>query len=310
MAVLYPFSSETERFLSMAPSEGETHRWLAQVTGRLRDSLTSERCEVFLRMCCKQMVRHREIPDKEIAAAVAFAYEGQRSTIGGKAAAIKPKSNYGERALNWPDANDEVAGRVLGECDPVFDGEIETGLGPGDVLPQLFNPGELVCTGRVCEKPVIRPVEAALSDAGEQQFIVINPMKGPHGINLQGRISPRCQDNILQRRYLVAEFDDPTLPKAGQAILASHLGGLAPLVMAVDSGGKSVHAWYRVDGMDVREQARFFAHACLLGADRTRWDVCGWLRMPGGLRVKNNKPGIRQRILYWSGKDNRPQTTV
>jgi hypothetical protein len=70
----------------------------------------------------------------------------------------------------------------------------------------------------------------------------------------------------------------------------------------VDSGGKSVHAWYRVDGMSAREQASFFAHACLLGADRTRWDTCGWLRMPGGLRVKSDGQQVRQKVLFWRSR--------
>jgi hypothetical protein len=48
-----------------------------------------------------------------------------------------------------------------------------------------------------------------------------------------------------------------------------------------------------------RDQARFFAVACLLGADATRWDICGWLRMPGGTRVRADGTRARQRILYF-----------
>ena len=76
------------------------------------------------------------------------------------------------------------------------------------------------------------------------------------------------------------------------------LAEAAPLVMAVDSGGKSVHAWFHVEGMGRQDQARFFAVACLFGADPTRWDICGWLRMPGGTREKADGSRVRQKILY------------
>jgi hypothetical protein len=185
---------------------------------------------------------------------------------------------------------------------PVFDGETSTGLRPGDVLPLLFHGGELVCTGVDSERATVRPVEAVLSDADTLQFICVNPMRGSLAMNQAGRPSPRCQNNVMVRRYLVAEFDDATLAKAQQAQLATALGDMAPLVMAVDSGGKSVHAWYAVEAMTRQDQARFFALACLVGADQTRWDICGWLRMPGGLRVKPDFSRVRQRILYWNGQ--------
>jgi len=125
-------------------------------------------------------------------------------------------------------------------------------------------------------------------------------MRGTLAMNHAGRPSARCQNNVMVRRYLVAEFDDPGLGKRKQAQLATALGDMAPLVMAVDSGGKSVHAWYAVEAMARRDQARFFAVACLLGADPTRWDICGWLRMPGGLRSRPDGGRVRQKILYWS----------
>jgi len=212
------------------------------------------------------------------------------------------QANYGRRAIEWPEANPEAIWKVLETVAPVFDGETSTGLRPGDVLPLLFHGGELVCTGADSERATVRPVEAVLSDADTLQFICVNPMRGSLAMNQAGRPSPRCQNNVMVRRYLVAEFDDATLAKAQQAQLATALGDMAPLVMAVDSGGKSVHAWYAVEAMTRQDQARFFALACLLGADQTRWDICGWLRMPGGLRVRPDFSRVRQRILYWNGQ--------
>jgi len=291
MANLFPFSQRTAERLAAAPAPGGTHKWLAQAASGVSRTMAPERCFAFLRRCCDVHVAHRCIPDREIEAAVELAYGG---------APAVGAVNFGRQAIEWPAPNVEVIGRVLGSVEPVFDGETSTGLRPAEVLPLLFRPGELVCTGAESERAVVRPVEAAVADADGLQFICVNPMRGPAAMNHAGRPSARCQNNVVLRRFLVAEFDDASLGKRGQAQLATGLAEKAPLVMAVDSGGKSVHAWFHVEGMERRDQARFFAVACLLGADATRWDICGWLRMPGGTRMKADGARARQRILYFN----------
>ncbi len=279
--------------LAEAPTSGETHRWLAQVASGLRGTLAPEACFKFLRRCCDEFVAHREVPDREIGAAVELAHGDV--TANGPAGG----ANFGRRAIAWPEASERVIRKVLDTVEPCFDGAASTGLRPCEVLPALFQPGELVCMGADSERALIRPVEEVLTEADTMQFVCVNPMRGAAALNYAGRMSVRCQNNVALRRFLVAEFDDATISKREQAQLATALGQMAPLVMAVDSGGKSVHAWFRVEGMPAREQAKFFAVACLLGADRTRWDMCGWLRMPGGLRVVDGRPSVRQKILYW-----------
>jgi hypothetical protein len=290
MANLYPFSSKTAERLAEPPAAGGTHRWLAQVASGVSHVLTPAKCFEFLRRCCDVHVAHRRVPDREIEAAVEFAY-GDHSAD----AAV----NYGRKALEWPEPNADVIRKVLETTEPLFDGETSTGLRPGDVLPHLFHGGELVCTGADSERATVRPVEDVLTDAECLQFICVNPMRGSLAVNHSGRPSARCQNNVMARRYLVAEFDDASLAKRQQAQLVAALADIAPLVMAVDSGGKSVHAWFYVEGMSRQDQARLFVVCCLLGADQTRWDICGWLRMPGGLRVKADSSRVRQRILYW-----------
>ena len=291
MAGIYPFSQKTVGRLSSPPTAGETHRWLAQAASGVAHLMPAEKCFAFLRQCCDLHVAHRQVPDREIAAAVELAYGGGTASTG--------QVNFGRKALDWPEANPELIARTLERVEPVFDGETSTGLSPADVLPALFRPGELVCTGADSDRAVVRPVEAAVADAHEAQFICVNPMRAMVAMNQAGRPSARCQNNVKARRYLVAEFDDASITKRQQAQLATALGGAAPLVMAVDSGGKSLHAWFDVESMTRQDQARFFAVACLLGADRTRWDLCGWLRMPGGLRAATEGRRVRQKILYW-----------
>ncbi len=290
MALLYPFSHRTAERLRAMPGPGGTHRWLARVAGSLRHLLSADQCFKFLRHCCDKGVTHRVVPDSEIVAAVDFAYSGQPVV----------KANFGRGAVDWPEGNATLISRVLRETAPAFDTEPGTGLGPADVLPHLFRPGELICSGRIKERAMVRPLEDTIADANWLQFIVINPMRGQEAVNYDGKPSARCQNNTGTRRHLVAEFDDLTMSKAQQAQLITRLGQFAPLIMVVDSGGKSLHAWFRVDHLAARDQVRFFYVACLLGADDSRWDICGWLRMPGGLRVIEGVPAVRQRILHFN----------
>jgi hypothetical protein len=75
-----------------------------------------------------------------------------------------------------------------------------------------------------------------------------------------------------------------------------------PLVLIVDSAGKSLHGWFYCDGLDDAEGGRlhsFFGYAVKLGADVKMWGSYQFSRMPGGTRKEN---GQRQRVLYFDSK--------
>ena len=186
MAQLFPFSQRTAERLAAAPEAGGTHKWLAQVASGVCHVLTPDQCGAFLRRCCDVHVMHRRVPDREIGAAVDFAYDS-----GFQSSNFKCQTNYGRRAIEWPEKNAEVIGRLLATVEPVFDGETSTGLRPADVFPRLFRHGELVCTGAESERAVVRPVEAAVADADTLQFICLNPMRGSMAMNHAGRPSAR-----------------------------------------------------------------------------------------------------------------------
>ena len=292
MAILYPLSQKTMNRLRNGPKQGGTHNWLAVVAGGLKKLLPRNQSIAYLRRCCDEFVRHRQVPDREICNAVEFAY----GDYGGS-------PNFGQKALNWPKPDSSFLGKIIHETKPCFDAGSDTGLEAQQVLPKLYGKDELICMGLDESRPLIGPLLQILGDAQSQQFIVVNPMKGDFGVNRRGMPSQRCQNNTGPRRYIVAEFDDPNLSKNNQAAVATMLRKVAPLVLAVDSGGKSIHAWYRVSHLGAKDQARFFAFACLLGADPTRWDPCGWLRMPGGLRCSKGVRSIRQRILFFDDRE-------
>ena len=288
MAELLPFSSTIDALLSVPPPAGGTHRWMAQIASGLRRCLTREKAFRFLRDCCDRFVAHRPVPDREIEAAVSLAYDNP----GGCRAGRGPLPD-------WPEKNDATVGMVMAKTEPAFDPAGDTGVTAREALEMAFLPGELVCAGWRCESAGIQPRERWALRAGTAQFVCVNPMRAAKGVTQTRKESARCQTNVAVRRWIVAEFDDPGRSKADQARVITALGGGLPLRMVVDSAGKSLHAWFHCEGVEDNALANWFWLACVLGADRTRWDPCGWLRMPGGLRRKEGHPPARQKIVYF-----------
>jgi hypothetical protein len=72
----------------------------------------------------------------------------------------------------------------------------------------------------------------------------------------------------------------------------------APLVLAVHSGGKSLHGWFFVAGQPDEKIERFFRYAVSLGADPATWTKSQFVRMPDGTRDN----GIRQTVYFTNFK--------
>ena len=80
------------------------------------------------------------------------------------------------------------------------------------------------------------------------------------------------------------------------AALILHLRKRLPTLVSVCfSGGKSLHAWFRVFGMDRRPQRKFMEYAVSLGADRATWNKAQLVRIPDGHRAS----GVRQTAYYF-----------
>jgi hypothetical protein len=212
----------------------------------------------------------------------------------------------------WPDPDPGQIAAVLKEIEYAsVEGLIEQspvavdGLTADDVLPRLFPAWGLVCCGMQEWHTVIGTVEVWLRTGklGEYQYIVPNLMKatklydadGKLEVDKLGRPSVRKQTNVLARLYIVPEWDQATHDE--QAAYIVWLSQYAPLVMVVDSGGKSLHPWYNTKGMSQKQLEDFFGLGCKLGADRSKWDAHGYVRLPGGWRSKYKK---RQRIVYFN----------
>jgi len=184
-------------------------------------------------------------------------------------------------------------------------------IDPHLLLDRLFlSPGELnpwLCLAKEIKSPATRQRENWQGHLERARFIVPNLMTGPKGKTQDGRDSVRCLANTGPRRYLVIECDFTEssdallfahLHEVGASVadlcatVLGHLAEYAPLVMAVHSGGKSLHGWFSVLNQSEADLKRFMRWACLYGADKATWTRCQLVRMPCGIRDNGNPQSV------------------
>lgn len=125
--------------------------------------------------------------------------------------------------------------------------------------------------------------------------IIPNPLTGRDGLTKDGVKTFRGDSCIADWRFLVCEFDG--LPKEQQA--AFWLAAGFPVAVVLDTGGKSLHGWIRVDCADASEWERevekyIFPRILVpLGADSACKNESRMSRTPGVQRGDQ-----WQRLLY------------
>ena len=282
MAILHPYHLALQDLLAAQPAKGRGHHWLFRFALHFRHYHTAEACFRLLRACADEW-KDRAVPDAEIWKAVRKAYsassEEARETS----------------SIPWPDPSPEAISRVITQTEPKFS------LSPHDVscsrvLSALFDYDELVCVGYAQHDGVTATLQEALPNAERYQYLVPSPMSARSGRNQESEVSFRCLSNTGPRRFLVIENDAAT--KEEQARILSHLDGVLPLALVVDSAGKSLHGWFWVAGIPEASLRLFMEYAVHLGADPHTWVRCQWVRMPGGTRYGNEVAPKRQAILY------------
>jgi hypothetical protein len=170
-----------------------------------------------------------------------------------------------------------------------------------DIIDVLFPHNPWLCCGMsetvfdAMGREAWRQYRGGLS---KQQFIVPSACNGKFGKTRDGKESAHCLDNTGPRMYLVIEQDKGTHDE--QSAIITHLAKDLQLVMVLSSGGKSLHAWFNVKGMDERTESfkklqRFMRYAVSLGADPATWVKSQFVRMPDGLRDNGN----RQSVFYF-----------
>lgn len=276
-------------------SEGQRHAEMIRVILQLVGNRVPDG-EIFARM--KQNYPHKV--DKDILNAIAGAHGRNPSpTVGA--------SQRDARALNYvqPDkiahrrrfklAADKVAAPEEKECSII------------GFLESMFRPEETICITPDADlgedgKYHIKSVGTFLTleewreklpeweksgrfrrDWGA--WIRVNPMTG-------GKENPRGDDSeVSDYRYCMVEFDDGKTTDEQWSIFQQ--SGL-PIAACISSGGKSVHAWVKVDAKNLEEfKARrdtiydFFAD---YNPDPSNKNPSRWSRLAGAYRGENQQP--------------------
>ncbi len=128
------------------------------------------------------------------------------------------------------------------------------------------------------------------------EHIIPNPLTGEQGLTKDGKPSYRADDCVAQFRFAVIEFDE--MPRDQQ--IRFWVGVKLPLVALLDSGGKSIHGWIRIDAADAadwqrRVEGKLFAMLTAIGADGACKNEARLSRMPGHFRTEKSR---WQRVLY------------
>jgi hypothetical protein len=276
--------------LSAPPRAGEgVHRWLFQVARQLHAHLLTG--EIVNLLEGRVADCGRFVPRQEIVSAVQNALPS--------AWQLGSQSQPVHFAPKWPSVNQKQREAIIrgsGELADLWefskprikDGEAHT----EQIIDRLFPDAPLLCCGKLNSDFDTRPREDWRGELSRLQFIVPSAMSAVTGKTKDGRESKHALDNTAPRRFLVCEFDSGEVDD--HAALLIHLGGYAPLVCAVHSGGKSLHGWFYVHGQLDEKILRFFRYAVSLGADPATWTRSQFVRMPDGVR----DDGKRQTVFF------------
>lgn len=239
-----------------------------------------------LRVCADQ-VGEREVPDRELRSAINYAVAKK---IGGVSVSSR-----------WSQSDPLFMAEVV-KANPVDLERLRQNArsfeqNPSFFLPGLFHDYELLCVAADTwtYSTILRDDACNVAKDYALEFIVPSAMTSKTGLTVEGKESAHTKANTGSRVYLVVEFDQAS--KTDQIAFHKFLSRQAPLVLMLDSGGKSIHGWYLVEGWEEFKIQRLFDVACQLGADKKTWTPSQFIRMPGG---RNNKYKTIQKVVYFS----------
>jgi RecA-family ATPase len=167
-------------------------------------------------------------------------------------------------------------------------------------MQTAFAPTEVVCICDAVEEG--RPVSAGsfitieewlnrfddpqsriLSPEREGIFVRINPFKP--------NLYSGSDNDVSAFRHVLVEFDDLPKPEQEKRLRDSGL----PITVLIDSGGKSIHGWVRVDAPSRKEwdARRDLIYSAIPGIDAKNKNPSRYSRLPGAWR----SPTSQQRLL-------------
>jgi hypothetical protein len=163
-----------------------------------------------------------------------------------------------------------------------------------EIVDRLFPGNPLLCVGASSWDFKTRTREELRGELAGLAHIVPSPMLARTGRTKDGEESEHTLEATAPRRFLVIEQDSGTTDE--QAAILLHLAERAPLVLALHSGGKSIHGWFTAAGQSEDRLRVFMRYAVTLGADHALWTRSQFARMPDGTRDN----GKRQPIYFFN----------
>ena len=272
------------------PAAGEgVHRWILEAAhAARRGGMTPEQAATEIE---SRMTRPPN-SSTEVADAVQKAFAGAPMIW-------SSATSFSKAPPKWPAPNLEqieaASASGLGVCDLWERSPIRWDDNPprtSELLGRLFGGDPWVCFGSNSDFTTERLSKIVMPEQYPQ--IVPSPMLDKYGTTQDGRRSQHTLSNTGPRRFLVLEFDG--ISRDTQAAVLLHLAERAPLTLAVDSGGKSIHGWFFCEGKTDDQLRPFFRMACGLGADPATWNRSQFVRMPDGRRDNGN----RQSVLFFN----------
>ena len=299
---------------------GGCHAALLRVANlaRLAD-VSPEQCFADLR---SHIRGSRRVPDSEIKAAVAKAYDKNGNAHHFATQPEPPAPLDAGRMLRGILDKGKGAGEAeLWEMSP-----IRLDWPPENDAPQLlqilYAPDDKVFIGGRHDSAAahVRTVADWLSrfetGAAVLEFIIPNPLRGEPGLTKDGKPSFRADSCVARFRFAVLEFDstpeplrEPNAPVVAwpmQSQATFWAGALRfhwPIAALIHSGGKSIHAWLAVDVADTAqwtskiEQELFARFLVPIGVDPSCKNEARLSRLPGHNRREKD---CWQRILYFN----------
>jgi hypothetical protein len=269
--------------LSTAPQSGAGfHGWMFSVSRHLHAHRNE--AEIFAILSAAAAGCGRHVPEREILEAIKDAWPhrwqpGTKPASAPKAAPTWPtrdEPRIAEIAAADPDALDKLRISSPVQISP----ELHD---PDCLLERLFPGNPLICVGCSAREFFTAPRNSFKGTLEGFQLITPSPMSALTGTRKSdGKPSAHCLNNTGARTYLVVECDQGD--RDTQAAVIRHLATRAPLAMVVDSGGKSLHAWFHCKGRPEDRLRTFFREAVALGGDPKTWGRSQFVRMPLAIR--------------------------
>lgn len=244
---------------------------------------------------------YREITDREFENAITNA---SAAVIGGSPRRIRPKLpilNEKARALAIKGSPVASLADLKSRSEIANPGGIPT----AEIIDWFFGPEELICMSTNKWDAVTRLRHEFAGVEGQRSFMVPNPMSERRGLTQQGALSFRCNANVGELRHLVIEFDHGTLDEQAR-LIGDLMSKNVPIPMVLFSGGKSLHSWVDLRGLNADQRALIRRYATSIGADPATFTPSQLVRTPNALR---GQTGVKQEAIFLRSAITRPGKT-